>query len=60
MLKSLSIGVVSAIALLSASGMAAAEPVKVVASFSILADMTREIGGDAVEVQPLVGSVRCV
>ncbi|UHD45169.1 metal ABC transporter substrate-binding protein [Aureimonas altamirensis] len=55
MLKSLSIGVVSAIALLSASGMASAEPVKVVASFSILADMTREIGGDAVEVQPLVG-----
>lgn len=55
MLKSLSIGVVSAIALLSASGMAAAEPVKVVASFSILADMTREIGGDTVEVQALVG-----
>ncbi|WP_285294673.1 metal ABC transporter substrate-binding protein [Aureimonas altamirensis] len=55
MLKSLSIGVVSTIALLSAPGMAAAEPVKVVASFSILADMTREIGGDTVEVQPLVG-----
>lgn len=55
MLKSLSFGVVSAIALLSAPGMAAAEPIKVVASFSILADMTREIGGDAVEVQPLVG-----
>ncbi|MCM2504658.1 metal ABC transporter substrate-binding protein [Aureimonas altamirensis] len=55
MSKFLSIGAVSAIALLSAPGLAAAEPIKVVASFSILADMTREIGGDAVEVQPLVG-----
>ncbi len=55
MFKSLSTGVVSAIALLSAPGMAAAEPIRVVASFSILADMTREIGGDAVDVQPLVG-----
>ncbi|MBF6949223.1 metal ABC transporter solute-binding protein, Zn/Mn family, partial [Acinetobacter baumannii] len=55
MLKFLSIGAVSAIALLSAPGLAAAEPIKVVASFSILADMTREIGGDAVDVQPLVG-----
>ena len=55
MSKFLSIGAVSAIALLSAPGLAAAEPIKVVASFSILADMTREIGGEAVEVQPLVG-----
>lgn len=55
MSKFLSIGAVSAIALLSAPGLAAAEPIKVVTSFSILADMTREIGGEAVEVQPLVG-----
>lgn len=33
----------------------AAEPVPVVASFSILADMVRQIGGDAVSVTPLVG-----
>jgi zinc/manganese transport system substrate-binding protein len=33
----------------------AAEPVKVVASFSILADMVREVGGDRVEVRALVG-----
>ena len=34
---------------------AAAEPLKVVASFSILADMTRTIGGDRVAVTSLVG-----
>jgi zinc/manganese transport system substrate-binding protein len=33
----------------------AAEPVPVVASFSILADMVRQIGGAAVAVTPLVG-----
>ena len=33
----------------------AAEPLRVVASFSILADLTRQIGGDAVSVQSLVG-----
>lgn len=32
-----------------------AEPLKVVTSFSILADMTREIGGDLVEATPIVG-----
>lgn len=32
-----------------------AETLRVVTSFSILADMTREIGGDAVAVQSLVG-----
>jgi zinc/manganese transport system substrate-binding protein len=34
---------------------AAAEPLRVVASFSILADWLREIGGDAVRVETLVG-----
>lgn len=41
--------------LIAASGPAWAEPVKVVASFSILADMVRQIGGDQVEVTTLVG-----
>lgn len=35
---------------------AQAEPLKVVASFSILADMTQEIGGDLVKVTPIVGA----
>lgn len=47
--------------LLAALGMApvlarAAAPLRVVASFSILADLTRQIGGDAVSVEALVGS----
>ncbi len=33
----------------------AAEPLRVVASFSILADMVRQVGGDRVAVQALVG-----
>ena len=33
----------------------AGHPLRVVASFSILADMAREVGGDAVEVTALVG-----
>jgi len=33
----------------------AAEPVKAVASFSILADMVRNVGGDRVEITELVG-----
>ena len=33
----------------------AAKPLPVVASFSILADLTRQIGGDAVSVESLVG-----
>ncbi|MYZ48269.1 metal ABC transporter substrate-binding protein [Rhizobiales bacterium L72] len=43
-------------AFLSGAGPAkAAEPVKVVASFSILGDFVREIGGDRVDVVTLVG-----
>ena len=34
---------------------AAAEPLRVVATFSILADMSREIGGERVTVHSLVG-----
>jgi zinc/manganese transport system substrate-binding protein len=34
---------------------AAAEPIRVVASFSILADLTRAVGGEAVEVTSIVG-----
>lgn len=41
--------------LIAASGPAWAEPVKVVASFSILGDMVRQIGGDQVTVTTLVG-----
>lgn len=38
-----------------ASGKAAAAPMPVVASFSILADLVRRVGGDRVEVTSLVG-----
>lgn len=40
---------------LSARAQGTAPALRVVASFSILADMVREVGGDAVEVRPLVG-----
>lgn len=36
-------------------GQALAEPLQVVASFSLLADMSRQVGGDRVEVKALVG-----
>lgn len=42
-------------AALLAPAAAQAEPVKAVASFSILADLVREIGGDRVAVEALVG-----
>jgi len=38
-----------------APGAAIAQPVKVVASFTILADMVRQVGGELVEVTTLVG-----
>ena len=43
-----------ALGLAVAAGPAAAEPVKVVATFSILGDMVRQVGGDAVAVTTLV------
>ncbi|WP_181706705.1 metal ABC transporter substrate-binding protein [Chthonobacter rhizosphaerae] len=45
----------SAALLALASGTAAAEPLKVVATFSILGDMVSRVGGDRVEVTTLVG-----
>jgi zinc/manganese transport system substrate-binding protein len=47
--------VAAAFALLSAQGAVAQEKIKVLASFSILADLVREVGGDRVEVYSLVG-----
>jgi zinc/manganese transport system substrate-binding protein len=42
-------------ALIIAPGLARAETAKAVASFSILADLVRQVGGDRVEVASLVG-----
>jgi zinc/manganese transport system substrate-binding protein len=44
------------VALSAATAVSAAEPVRVVASFSILGDMVGEIGGDRVKVITLVGA----
>jgi zinc/manganese transport system substrate-binding protein len=44
-----------ALALLPLPAWAQTAPLRVVASFSILADWVREVGGDAVQVDPLVG-----
>lgn len=52
MLKRLSLAAAVAVCL---STPALAEPLKVVASFSILGDMVREVGGDSVSVTTLVG-----
>lgn len=41
--------------LIAAPAALAAEPLKAVASFSILADFVREVGGERVQVQALVG-----
>src|SRR3712207_2916382 len=41
--------------LIAASGLAAAAPLKVVASFSVLGGMVRQVGGDDVLVTTLVG-----
>ncbi|MFD1712470.1 metal ABC transporter substrate-binding protein [Ottowia sp. GY511] len=49
------IAITSALAGALALPAQAAEPLRVVASFSILADMVRQVGGDRVAVQALVG-----
>ncbi|MGE0602577.1 MAG: metal ABC transporter solute-binding protein, Zn/Mn family [Xanthobacteraceae bacterium] len=46
---------VAAVALLFAQGAGAQEKIKVLASFSILGDLVREVGGERVEVSTLVG-----
>jgi len=50
-----SIAALLALAAAPALAQQPARPLRVVASFSILADMVREVGGDAVEVTALVG-----
>jgi zinc/manganese transport system substrate-binding protein len=50
-----SIGLALAVMLGLSAGADAADKVKAVASFSILGDMVREVGGDRVEVVTLVG-----
>jgi zinc/manganese transport system substrate-binding protein len=50
-----SVAALLALAALPVLAQQTARPLKVVASFSILADMVREVGGDAVAVTALVG-----
>ncbi len=45
----------SAFVAVATSGAMAAEPIKVVASFSIIGDLVKQVGGDRVEVTTLVG-----
>ncbi|MGQ7792212.1 metal ABC transporter solute-binding protein, Zn/Mn family [Faunimonas sp. B44] len=52
---SMTLALGTALLLASAAAVPAAEPVKVVASFSILADFVAKVGGDRVEVAALVG-----
>ena len=47
-------GALASLGLLAAAS-AQAEPMPVVASFTILADMTRQVGGERVQVHSLVG-----
>ncbi|WP_245664253.1 metal ABC transporter substrate-binding protein [Candidatus Propionivibrio aalborgensis] len=60
-MKSVSIGLIHQLArlamlvLVCISGNAAAEPLKVVATFSILGDLTQRVGGERIEVLELVG-----
>jgi zinc/manganese transport system substrate-binding protein len=49
------LAVAAAFALLSVQSAVAQEKIKVLASFSILADLVREVGGERVEVSSLVG-----
>ena len=58
-IRHLRAGAFAALSLLGASALfaasARAEPMPVVTSFTILADMTRQIGGERVQVHSLVG-----
>ena len=49
-------GLLALFALTTSGVQAQAEPLDVTASFSILGDMVREVGGDRVRVRPLVGA----
>lgn len=55
MLKLLRLATALSVITLTAPGLAAAEPLKVVASFSIIGDFARQVGGDLVTVTTLVG-----
>ena len=58
-LSKLSVRAITALGFLVVAGLAAniasAAPLKVVASFSILGDLAREVGGDRIELHTLVG-----
>lgn len=54
-IRGLVIGLLAALTPLAAAATDSAAPLRVVASFSILADMVNEVGGPAVDVQALVG-----
>ena len=49
------IAALAALFLLPSSGVRAAEPLQVVATFSIIGDLVKQVGGDAVVVTTLVG-----
>lgn len=51
----LALGATAALALHRPPALAQGAPLRVVASFSLLADMLREVGGDAISVHALVG-----
>jgi zinc/manganese transport system substrate-binding protein len=56
MLKTMRLaGFASVITLIAAAGAASAEPIKVVASFSIIADLAKNVGGDRIDITTLVG-----
>src|SRR5690606_31651463 len=55
-MKKLLCAALAAVVACIAAGAARAEPVSVVTSFSILGDLVSQVGGDHVEVHPLVGA----